>query len=168
MKAFLAIVSIVLLSSCWPTSVGFKDGSLDPSWKTFTVETLVNSAPNAPLDYAPILTEEVKDAVQNRTGLKLNTGGNESQINISGEVVSFDISPVAIQANDNASKNRLTITALFDIFITTPEESTMQVRSSRFADYDADQDLGLVQEELYTEINKQIIQDVINQLLSNW
>lgn len=168
MKAVLLITSLLLLSSCWPTSVGFKDGSLDPTWKSFSVETLKSSAPNAPLNYAPILTEEVKDAVQNRTGLKLNTGGKESQINISGEVISFDISPVAIQGNDNASKNRLTITALFDIFITTPEESTMQVRSSRFADYDASQDLGAVQEELYTEINKQIIQDVINQLLSNW
>lgn len=168
LKMVFLLSTLFLLTSCWPTSVGFKDGSIDPSWKYFSVETIQSSAPNAPLSYAPLLTEDIKDEVQNRTGLKLNTGNNDSQINISGNILGYEISPVAIQGNDNATKNRLTITAVFDIFITSPEESMMQVRSSRFADYDASQDLGSIETSLYEEVNKQIIQDVINELLSNW
>lgn len=168
MKLALFFVSFLLLTSCWPTSVGFKDGSIDPSWKYFSVETIKSEAANAPLNYAPLLTEELKDEIQNRTGLKLNTGNHESQINITGNVIGYEIAPVAIQGNDNASKNRLTITAMFDIFITSPEEDMMQVRASRFADYDATQDLGSIETNLYEEVNRQIIQDVINELLSNW
>ena len=65
-------------------------------------------------------------------------------------------------------KNRLTVVADFQIFISAPEEDVMELRTSRFIDFDANVDVGDVQAQLLEEINDQIIQDLINKLLSNW
>ena len=81
---------------------------------------------------------------------------------------SYDVAPMALQANDVAAKNRLTVVAQFQIFISAPEEDVMELRASRFVDFDANVDVGAVQAQLLQEINDQIIQDLINKLLSNW
>jgi hypothetical protein len=75
---------------------------------------------------------------------------------------------VALQEGDNAAKNRLTVSTQFTFFISKPEEKEMQMVSSRYLDYDANTDLGVVENELLKEVSDQIVQDVINKLLSNW
>ena len=126
-----SLILFILLTSCWPVSVSLIDkGSMPEEWKTFSVKTFNNKAPNAPLNY--------------------------------------NLSPIALQEGDNAAKNRLTISTQFTIFIQKPEESIMKLTSTRFADYDSNSDLSSVENQLLEEINEQIVQDVINKLLSNW
>jgi len=141
---------------------------MPPEWKTFTVKTLENNAANAPLNLAPKLSEDIKDGVQNNTRLLLNTKSGQGEVNIEGVVTNYSLIPVALQQGDNAAKNRLTITAQFTIFITKPKEQTMKLTSSRFVDYDSNTDLASVEQTLMNQINEQIVQDVINKLLSNW
>lgn len=176
MRIVLSIALLGLLASCWPTSVSFKDkGSMDPRWKNFMVKTLENSAPNASLSYPALLTESIKDGIQNNTRLKLTSNADSSQINIEGAITNFTISPIAMQLGDVAAKNRLTISTNYTIFINVPPkenepitENKMTLTSTRFADYDSNQDFTVVESQLLEEINKQIVQDVINKLLSNW
>lgn len=164
----LSLVGVMFIG-CWPTSISFRDGSVPPEWKRFMVETLESDAANAPISYAPELTELVKDAIQNRVGLKLvEDEGSDPQVIISGKVLNYDIQPLAVQGDDVAAKNRLTVSAFFEIFIIAPEEDVMEVRASRFVDFDSDLDVGSIQIQLFEEINDQIVQDVINKLLSNW
>jgi hypothetical protein len=163
------LILFVLLTSCWPYSISLKDtGSMPTEWKTFTVKTLENNAANAPLNLAPKLSEDIKDGVQNNTRLLLNTKTGQGEVNIEGVITNYSLIPVALQQGDNAAKNRLTITAQFTIFITTPKEQTMKLTSSRFVDYDSNTDLASVEQGLMSQINEQIVQDVINKLLSNW
>ena len=162
-------ILLFLLTSCWPVSVSLIDkGSMPEEWKTFSVKTLNNKAPNAPLSYSPNLTEQIKDGIQNNTRLQLNTQSNKAEIIIEGSVNNYNLSPIALQEGDNAAKNRLTISTQFTIFIEKPEESIMKLTSTRFADYDSNTDLSSVENQLLDEINEQIVQDVINKLLSNW
>jgi len=162
-------ILLFILTSCWPVSVSLIDkGSMPEEWKTFSVKTLNNKAPNAPLSYSPNLTEQIKDGIQNNTRLQLNTQSNKAEIIIEGSVNNYNLSPIALQEGDNAAKNRLTISTQFTIFIQKPEESIMKLTSTRFADYDSNSDLSSVENQLLEEINEQIVQDVINKLLSNW
>ena len=166
---FLILIPIFLLTACWPTSVSFRDGSVPPEWKRFMVQTLESKAANAPISYAPNLTEEIKDAIQNRVGLKLVASeSNDPQVNVTGVVESYNVTPLSLQDNTAEVKNRLTIRANFEIFITEPEEEVMKLNVSRFADFDSNQDVGTIQDQLLGEINDQIVQDVLNKLLSNW
>jgi outer membrane lipopolysaccharide assembly protein LptE/RlpB len=170
MAKILLILLPFILTSCWPSSVSFVDsGAMPEEWKTFSVQTLELVAPNAPISYAPNLTESIKDGVQNNTRLILNTTQGQGEINIEGKVVNYAVTPIAIQPGDNAAKNRLTVTVNFTIFISEPEEDKMVLTSSRFADYSTDDDDFTTKEnELIDDINKQIVQDVINKLFSNW
>lgn len=165
----LVFLVLITFQSCYPTSVSFRDGSVPPEWKRFLIETLESSAANAPLSYAPELTEELKDAIQNRVGLKLVSDESlDPQIIISGKVTNYDVQPLAVQGDDVAAKNRLTVSAFFEIFVNAPEEDVMEVNARRFVDFDANVDVGSIQGQLFEELNEQIIQDVINKLLSNW
>ena len=162
-------ILLFILTSCWPVSVSLIDkGSMPEEWKTFSVKNLNNKAPNAPLSYSPNLTEQIKDGIQNNTRLQLNTQSNKAELIIEGSVNNYNLSPIALQEGDNAAKNRLTISTQFTIFIQKPEESIMKLTSTRFADYDSNTDLSSVENQLLDEINEQIVQDVINKLLSNW
>lgn len=157
-----------LLGSCWPTSVSFVDGSMPEEWKIFSVKTLENNAANAPISYAVRLSEDIKDGIQNKTKLKLNTTPNTGEVQIEGVISSYTISPIAIQNQDEAAKNRLTISSAFTIYIKAPKEEEMTLTSTRFSDYTSDKDFSAVEAQLIEEINQQIVQDIINKLLSNW
>ncbi len=158
-----------LLTSCWPTIVSFMDkGSMPPEWKTFSVKTLQVDAATAPMSYGANLTEAVKDGIQNNTRLLLNPKSGAGEVAIEGTISNYSITPVALQQGDNAAQNRLTISVNFSIFITAPEEDKMTLTSTRFMDYNSSQDLTAVEAQLLEEINKQIVQDLINKLLSNW
>lgn len=160
---------IFLLYSCWPTSVSFKDkGSMPETWKTFSLKTLEINAANCPLSYAAALSENLKDGIQNNTRLALNTSLGKAEVNIEGAISNYNVMPLAIQGEDNASQNRLSITVQFSIFVTKPEEETINLSVTRFADFNATTNLASIETQLLEEINTQIIQDVINKLLSNW
>src|SRR5690554_2515293 len=168
-KALLFLGVLFLFSSCWPTSLSFRDGSVPPEWKRFVVYTFENKASNAPISYSSELTELVKDAVQNRLGLRLVTDETDDpQVIINGIVNSYSVTPLSLQDNAASVKNRLTIRANFNIFILSPKEDEMKLSSSRFVDFDASQDVGAIQDQLLEELSEQIVQDVLNNLLSNW
>ena len=141
---------------------------MNEAWKTFTVKTLENRAPNAPTSYTVTLSEKIKDGVQNNTRLSLNPNLGKGEVNIEGTILSYSVMPIALQEGDNAAKNRLTVTVNFTIFVTKPEEEEMTLTSTRFVDYDSKTDLASVESTLLEEVTTQVVQDVINKLLSNW
>ena len=169
MKSIAILFLLFSLCSCWPSSVSLVDtGGMPEEWKTFSVTTLTNNAPNTPISYSANLSEQIKDGVQNNTRLLLNPKAGGGEIVIEGTINNYSVLPVAMQEGDNAAKNRLTVSAQFTIFISAPKEDKMILTSTRFVDYDSNTDLASVESTLLDEISKQIVQDVINKLLSNW
>jgi hypothetical protein len=126
------------------------------------------NAANCPLSYSAALTEKLKDGIQNNTRLALNTRLGKGEVNIEGLISSYNVMPLAIQGNDNASQNRLTISVQFSIFVSEPKEDIINLTATRFADFNASTNLSSVESQLVDEISEQIVQDVINKLLSNW
>ena len=167
-KVPFLFLSVFLLSSCWPSSIGFRDsGSMPEEWESFTVEMIENNAANCPLSYGPVLTEILKDGIQNNTRLVLNTDG-EGEIVLTGGITAYNVMPIAVQDNDNASQNRLTISVNFELIVNEPEVDKIQFSATRFADFESNVNLASVESQLIDDINSQISQDVINKLLSNW
>jgi hypothetical protein len=80
---FLYCALALVLTSCWPESFSFRDaGGMPIEWQSFTIQNLENTAPNCPLSFAPLLTEQLKDGVQNNTRLVLNTKLGSGEVNI--------------------------------------------------------------------------------------
>lgn len=164
----LSVPLVVLLSSCWPTQVAFQDVGMPPEWKEFYVTPLELNAATAPANYNATLTEAVRNGIQNNTRLKMLTAIDSADVQISGIVSGYSTSPQAITNGDNAQKNRLTVSVNFTIVTQTKGLEKIQMTSTRFADYDASQQLSDVEAQLLELINQQIVQDVINKLRSNW
>ncbi|MEN9700294.1 MAG: hypothetical protein RLZZ301_1492 [Bacteroidota bacterium] len=167
----LVLFALILVgfSSCWPEAFSFRDtGGMPDEWHTFTVRNLENEAPNCPLSFPALLSENIKDGVQNNTRLALQTSYGKGEVNIEGKITGYQVQPVAIQGSDNATSNRLTMTLQFNIHITTPKEEDWQLVSTRFSDFSAGTNLADVERKLFDEISAQVVQDVINKLYSNW
>lgn len=168
MKSLIIISCLFILSSCWPSKVSFVDGAIPEEWKTFSVKTLTSNAANTPLSYPALLSEELKDGVLNRTRLQIKDYRDNPDVEIEGVIAQYTLAPISLQGDDNAAQNRLAVTVKFDIFIHAPEEDEMHLTSTRFVDYDVNSDFNSIEETLLEEINDQIVQDVMNKLLSNW
>jgi outer membrane lipopolysaccharide assembly protein LptE/RlpB len=165
----LALTALLLmLSSCWPTRMSFVDDSMPEEWNDFYITPLEMNVATAPVNYNATLTEALRSGVQNNTRLKMLTDLPDADVRISGIVSSYNTTPQAITEGDNAQRNRLTVSVNFTIITPTKGLEKMQVTSTRFADYDASQQLSDVETQLLEQINQQIVQDLINKLRSNW
>lgn len=168
MRIIVVSSLLLLLSSCWISKVTFIDGTMPEEWNTYYVQIPENLASNSPLNYTTALGESLRDGVQNKTRLLLNNNADSADLEILSKVVSYNVSPIAIQGDESAAQNRLSVRVDFKIFIKRPEEEIIELSSSRFVDYDSNTDLASVESQLLDEINNQIVQDVINKLLSGW
>jgi hypothetical protein len=146
---------------------GFTDGTpACTECKTFSVDIFENSNPNAPINYGQGFSEALKDAMLNRTKYQLVS--EEGDLQFSGKITGYSITPLSIQNNEEAAQNRLTIS--ISVIHTNIVKDTLSFNQTfrRFADYPSDQDINSVEAVLLDEINEQITQDILNKLNSNW
>lgn len=115
---------------------------------------------------AQLLTETIRDLLQAQTPLVL--AQRDGDVQYEGSVTGYDVQPVAIQANETAALNRLTITLSVRYINTIDGEGDAEFTITRFADYSSAQDLMTVENGLVEEISKQLAQDVFDRTLGNW
>ena len=169
MRNLLFILMAIGLSACWPSSFSFRDkGGMPEEWKTFTLKTLELDAATCPLNFAALLSEKMKDGVQNNTPLLLNTTYGKGEVNMEGKITQYSVMPLAVQGNNNASQNRLTMSVSLSFNITKPKEEQWTLTTTRFADFNSGTNLSEVENKLFEDISEQMVQDLINKLLSNW
>jgi len=147
----------------------FKGISINPEIKTFNVLNFENTAPNAPPTLAVDFTERLKDKVRTETPLTLKT--DEPDAEFTGRVVDYRVIPVAPKPGEFVALNRLEIR--FSISYTVNKEGvpgswTNEKSFSHFAEFPNDSDLLTVQDQLITDITKQLLEDVFNAAFNNW
>ena len=160
-----AVYCLLLFSSC-KVNYSFSGASVSPDVKTVSIQTFKNNASLAPPTLSQSLTEAVKDIFTSQTNLGIISSSGD--LNFEGEIVNYITSPVAIQSNDQAALNRLTITVSVKFTNAKDEKQNFETSFSRYADYSSTQSLNAVQESLIEEINKQLVQDVFNKAMINW
>ena len=163
----LSSLCITLLVNSCKVTYGFTDGTpACTECKTFSVKIFENSNPNVPVNYGQVFTEDLKDAILNRTKYQLVP--EDGDLQFEGKIIGYNITPVSIQNNEESAQNRLTIS--INVIHTNIIKDSLSFTQTfrRFADYSADQDLNSVEALLLQEINEQITQDILNKLNSNW
>ena len=162
---FLFAVSLSILAGCGIYS--FTGGQFSGA-KTFSVDYFKpQSAMVTPL-YAQRFTESLKDLLLAQSPLRIAEKNGE--LTYSGTVVDYRTAPVAIQsgAAETASLNRLTITVKGKYDNSLEPELSFEKTFSKFADYDANQDLFTIEESLWSLINEQLTQEIYNASVGNW
>ena len=141
-------------------------GSIPASAKTLSVASFTARAPLCPPGSALAITEAVRDLMQAQTPLNLVQG--EGDIAYEGAITAYDVQPVAIQANETAALNRLSITVGVHYINKAEPKASSEFTVSRFADYSSSQDLSAVEAALVDDIAKQLAQDIFDRTLGNW
>ena len=76
--------------------------------------------------------------------------------------------PSAIQGNDNAALNRLTITVNVKFTNLKEPKNDFDQNFSRYVEFDGKLSLASVEQDLVNEINKQLVDDIFNKAVINW
>ena len=156
---------LVALSSC-KVHYSFSGASVSPDVKTVSIQTFKNNASLAPPTLSQSLTEAVKDIFTSQTNLGIVSSSGD--LNFEGEITNYFTQPVAIQSNDQAALNRLTISVSVKFTNAKDEKQNFEITFSRYADYSSTQNLSAVQDELIRQINEQLVQDIFNKAMINW
>ncbi|MEN9333219.1 MAG: hypothetical protein RLY35_399 [Bacteroidota bacterium] len=116
--------------------------------------------------YAQKLTEGLKDYLLAQSPLQLVTANGD--LIYEGSIVDYNLSPIAAQGNEIASLTRLSITVRLKYTNQKEKELNFEKNFTKYADFPAGQDLFSVQEELWNNINDQLIQEIYNASVGNW
>ena len=103
--------------------------------KTFTVAKFENFSRNVVPTLAQTFSEDLKSSVLSQT--RLNYLEVNGDLEFSGAITEYSISPIAPQANETTQFSRLQISVEINYFSVFNEEDSWTSRFSRFADYES-------------------------------
>ena len=161
----LAILLVFSFSGC-KVSYSFSGADIPAGANTFSVDYFKVSAPLASPVYSQRITEQLKDLMLTQTRLSLAKSNGDLQF--SGIVTRYDVQPVALQGNETAGLNRLTIGVRVSYVNMFDEKKNFEREFSQFEDFKATESLNQVETKLIEAINLKLVQDIFNASLGNW
>lgn len=135
-------------------------------YKTISVS---NFPIRAALVYPPLqqtFENALLDYISRNTRLQIVENG--ADLEMSGEITGYSLSPQAVTENALASKTRLTITVRVKYTDTKNDKNDVDQSFSAYQDFDSSEMLTDVQDQLCTEITDQLIDLIFNATIGNW
>lgn len=165
-QRFLILASLILtIGGC--SIYSFSGASIPAEAKTIFIGYFENKAELIEPTLSQLLTDELKNRFSSQTQLNITTVGGDLQIE--GAIVEYSTTPQAIQADQTAALNRLTITVEVDfVNVYDPTKGFEKSRISRYEDYLSSQSLVEVQEGLIAVIVEALVEDIFNATVVNW
>ncbi|MEI7663142.1 MAG: LptE family protein [Bacteroidota bacterium] len=161
----LLAMTLLLASSC-RVSYSFTGASISPSVKTVTIPYFTNNAGLVVPTLSRTVTDALRDYFTGQTNLvQVDRGGD---LLLEGSIAQYVVQPVAIQGNETAAMNRLTITVNVKFTNKTDIKQNWESSFSRYQDYASSYNLQSVQEGLIKDIADQLVQDIFNKAVVNW
>lgn len=165
-RLLLLLLPLLLLSGC-TVSYKLNGASIDYARvKTISIQEFPNQCAYVYAPFAQSFTEGLKEKFITQTKLKMKP--REGDLQLEGEIVGWDLTPMAQQADGYASETKLTITVNVRFTNTTNEKENFEQKFSAFRQFSATSMLEDVQDELLAEITKEIAEAIFNKTVANW
>jgi len=161
MKHLAFLLLCLVLGSCKLSLSGGNYGEA----KTISIAFFPNNAALVQPTLSQSFTEDLRNFFQTQSPLSLISKGGDLQIE--GAITDYRVGPVGV-SNQAASSNRLTITV--NVKFSNSKDSTKDFDTSfsRFVDFSSTQNISSIEQELISQVNQQLIQDIFNKALINW
>ena len=166
----LKILLVVVMATTWQgcrISYKFNGAALDYNvYKTINVSEFPI---RAALVYPPLqqtFENELLDYITRNT--RLRTVDSASDLELSGEITGYNLSPQAVTEDAYASKTRLTITVRVKYTDNKVDGKNIDQSFSAYRDFDSSEMLTDVQDELCQQITKELGDLIFNATLGNW
>jgi hypothetical protein len=163
---FLFLIIALSATSC-TVNYSFTGASIPPEVKTIRIDYFENNAPLINPTLSQQLTDLLRSKFQSQTNLIIVTEGGDMVIN--GQITGYNTSPTAIQSDDLAALNRLTITlkVTFDNKYDKAQSFENQT-FSRYEDYPSTTPLSEVSDNYVPLISELLVEDIFNKTVVNW
>ncbi len=156
----------MILASC-KINYSLTGTSIAPDVKTFSVQDFPNRAPLYVPTLSQSFSEKLKDKLLSQTPLQLVASGI-GDLDYSGEITGYTISPISVTGNETASQNRLTITIKVNFTNTKNPKQDFVKTFSNYEDFDANESIEDVEQDLIDQILEKITEDIFNKSVANW
>lgn len=165
-KSYLILAACLsLLSSCGIYS--FSGASIPAEMKTVQVQFFENNAQMVVPYLSQQFTEDLKTRIRNQSRLSLVRGDADAAFE--GRITDYRISPAAIQGNERAGLERLTITVSVKYTNRLKPELSFEQSFTRFKDFSTQNGSVQAQEQqLIRDVNAQLTDDIFNRAFANW
>lgn len=165
-KLTLLLMMLMSWQSC-TISYKFNGAALDYNvYKTIFVS---NFPIRAALVYPPLqqtFENELLDYISRNTRLQIVDSSSDLQLE--GEITGYSLSPQAVTEDAYASRTRLTIQVRVKYTDNKQEGKDIDQTFSAYRDFDSSEMLTDVQDELCSQISKELVDLIFNATLGNW
>ena len=167
LKDMLAVlVSALMLQSC-RISYKLNQTAIDyNTTKTFSIETFANRAAYQWAPMAPMFNTTLSNRYNDQT--KLTQVRRDGDLNLSGEITSYDQTNKTISADGYSSMVQLRMTVKVKYTNNKKHEDDFERSFTATREYDSSQQLSAVQEELVQQMIDDIVDQVINATVAKW
>jgi hypothetical protein len=124
----------------------------------------------AALVYPPLqqtFENQLTEMIERQTRLRVMDSGN-TDLRIEGEITGYSLSPQAVNENAYASQTRLTITVRVKYIDNKNDGQEIDQTFSAYRDFTSNEMLTDVQDELCTQISKELADLIFNATIGNW
>lgn len=168
LKKIFAIVSLIVVFQACTISYKFNGAALNYDiYKTISVSQFPI---RAALVYPPLqqlFENQLNDMITQQTRLQV-VDSNNTDLRMEGEITGYSLSPQAVTEDAYASKTRLTISVRVKYMDNRQVGQDIDQTFSAYRDFSSDQLLTDVQDELCSEISKELCDLIFNATLGNW
>ncbi len=165
---YLFLTALIITGSFYSCKVGysFTGANISPAVRTFSVYYFPNRARLVNPTLSQSFTEALREKLERQTSL--NELEEDGDLIFEGQITGYEVRPMAIQAEDRAALNRLTITIRVKYTNNIDPEQSIDRSFSAFEEFDSSTTLTTVEDGLVPEIITKITEDLFNATLANW
>jgi len=162
--------SLILLcfavSSCH-VNYSLSGASIPDYAKTFSVQYFKNQAQLAGPTVAQGFTDALRNYIASHSRLSLTESGD---LDFQGDVSGYSIAPVTASSAAPAQSATTRLSITIDVTYTDKKDPKKCFTTSftRYADFPSSQNISAVQNDLITQIDNQLTQDVYDKAFNNW
>lgn len=165
-QTIIVIASTCLIAAC---TVSYKFNGASINYDVIKTISIANFPNRSVYQWGPMesmFNNALTDIYATQTKLQQVSRGGD--ISLSGEILSYDQTNKSISSDGYSSLMQLKMTVNVRFENATNHEEDFERKFTASRDFDSSQQLNDVQEELVTQIIKEIVEQIFNATVADW
>jgi hypothetical protein len=175
MKRFTKFKNLVMLF-CWSVSVVFTSCTISYKFNGASIDysktkiiSIADFPNTAELVYPPLaaqFSESLRDAYAKQTRLQIVKKGGD--LHLEGEIVGYQLTPMAISADTYSSETKLTMTVNVRFSNNKNPEDDFEKKYTVYQTFPSSKMLNEVQDDLMKTMIADIVDNIYNDTVAKW
>jgi hypothetical protein len=159
---FGILFSIVVMMSCY----SFSGASIPPNIRTFSIDMFQNRATMVNPMLSMEMTNGLRSYITSRSSLRENDANPD--LEITGEITAYTLTPMAAQADAQAALQRFSITVKVNFANNVTSADSFSKSFTKHRDFDSSTDFAAVEDGYMREIVEELINDIFMEAFGKW